>query len=54
MLKTTVMVAALFGAYAYAEPLGSAFTYHGRLTADDSPAEGTYDLRFAVYDSSHP
>jgi len=30
---------------------GSAFTYQGRLTDNGSPANGTYDLRFTLYDS---
>jgi hypothetical protein len=31
--------------------LGSAFTYQGRLTDAGSPANGTYDLRFILYDA---
>jgi len=34
-----------------ASPLGTAFTYHGQLTQDGSPAEGIYDLRFTMYDA---
>ena len=30
----------------------SAFTYQGRLTDGGSPASGTYDLRFYIYDGS--
>ena len=29
----------------------SAFTYRGRLAEAGSPASGTYDLRFAIYDA---
>jgi hypothetical protein len=29
----------------------SGFTYQGRLTDDSSPANGTYDLRFILYDA---
>lgn len=32
-------------------PVGSAFTYQGRLDADGLPAEGIYDLRFSLYDA---
>jgi hypothetical protein len=32
--------------------LGSSFTYHGRLTSAGSPANGSYDLRFTLYDAS--
>ena len=31
--------------------LGTAFTYQGRLTDGGAPAEGTYDLRFILYDA---
>lgn len=31
---------------------GTAFTYQGRLNDDGAPANGIYDLRFAIYDSS--
>jgi hypothetical protein len=30
---------------------GTAFTYQGRLTDTSSPANGSYDLRFTVYDA---
>jgi hypothetical protein len=36
---------------ALAAPLGTAFTYQGRLNSAGSPATGVYDLRFALYDS---
>ena len=35
-----------------AAPLGTAFTYQGRLTAGTEPAQGIYDLRFTIYDSA--
>ncbi len=35
---------------AYAQ--GTAFTYQGRLNDGGSPAHGTYDLRFAIYDAA--
>ena len=35
-----------------AAPLGTAFTYQGRLTDGANPATGIYDLRFAIYDAS--
>ncbi len=31
-------------------PLGTAFTYQGQLKDGGSPANGTYDVRFALYD----
>ena len=39
-----------FGFCALAQ--GTAFTYQGRLNEGLNPANGTYDLRFIVYDSS--
>lgn len=32
--------------------LGTAFTYQGYLTQDGSPANGAFDLRFALYDAA--
>src|SRR5438270_1985229 len=31
---------------------GSAFTYQGRLNDGASPANGSYDLRFTIYDAA--
>jgi hypothetical protein len=36
-----------------AGPLGSAFTYQGLLDAAGGPANGSYDLQFAVFDASN-
>lgn len=33
-------------------PMGTAFTYQGRLTDTGSPANGLYDLQFTLYDSA--
>jgi hypothetical protein len=35
-----------------ADPLGTAFTYQGQLTDGGAPANGDYDLKFALYDSA--
>ncbi len=35
-----------------AQDIGTAFTYQGRLTDADDPANGTYDFRFVVYDAA--
>ncbi len=32
--------------------LGTSFTYHGRLNDGGIPAQGIYDLRFAIYDAA--
>jgi hypothetical protein len=34
-----------------AAPLGTAFTYNGRLTDAGNPAHGTYDFKFSLYDA---
>ncbi len=34
-----------------AAPLGTAFTYQGRLNDGATPAQGSYDLRFVLYDA---
>jgi len=34
-----------------AAPLGTAFTYQGKLTDGGAPANGSYDLRFILYDA---
>ncbi len=35
-----------------AAPVGTAFTYQGRLKSAGQPASGNYDLRFALYDAA--
>jgi len=32
---------------------GTAFNYQGRLDADGAPANGSFDLRFAIYDAAN-
>ena len=34
-----------------AEPIGSSFTYQGRLDDGGSPANGLYDFKFVLYDA---
>ena len=36
-----------------AQAQGTAFTYQGRLDAGGNPTSGTYDLQFAIYDSTN-
>src|SRR5438477_12271755 len=36
---------------ALAAPVGTAFTYQGRLTSSGAAATGNYDLRFQLYDA---
>jgi chromosome segregation ATPase len=46
------ILATCLAATAQAAPLGTAFTYQGRLTEGGSPANGSYDLRCALFDAA--
>ncbi len=51
-LAILLMAAALgMAGVVCAAPMGTAFTYQGRLSDANSPAEGLYDFEFAVYDA---
>src|SRR5215471_12650811 len=51
-ITVSIAVAALCGATAAAAPLGSAFTYQGRLSDGGQPANGNYDILFSLMDAS--
>lgn len=55
-MKTTrtllsLALLAAFVSHGPAAPLGTAFTYQGRLTADGVPAGGLYEMYFTLYDA---
>ena len=51
-LAVLLTAAALcMAAVSYAAPMGTAFTYQGRLVDADSPAEGLHDFQFAVFNA---
>ncbi|MBC8377862.1 MAG: hypothetical protein H8E62_01675, partial [Planctomycetes bacterium] len=51
LLITVMSVAFLMcGMTLWAAPLGTAFTYQGRLLDDNVAADGVYDIRFVLYD----
>ena len=47
----TLLAAASLTLSAYAQQSSTAFTYQGFLRDNGQPANGTYDLRFALYDA---
>jgi hypothetical protein len=48
----SVVLLALLPSSAVADPLGTAFTYQGSLSDGGSPANGSYDLTFSLYDAA--
>ena len=50
--KPIVIVLCLMSSAAMADPLGTAFTYQGQLKSGGSPASGSYDLQFSLWDAS--
>ena len=52
-LAILLIAAALcMAAVGYAAPMGTGFTFQGRLTEANSPAEGLYDFEFELYDDA--
>ncbi len=51
IVQITFLASLLVATATAQTPLGTAFTYQGRLNDAGSPASGTYDLRFVLYDS---
>jgi hypothetical protein len=47
-----LVLLALLHPCAFAAPLGTAFTYQGRLSDGGSLATGSYDLKFSLYDAN--
>jgi hypothetical protein len=51
-LVSLILPLSLLSGIVTAAPLGTAFTYQGKLTDGTNPANGLYDLRFAIYDAA--
>jgi len=51
-LFSSLIVVALLGGVRQAAAQGTAFTYQGQLSANGGPANGSYDFRFAIFDSA--
>jgi hypothetical protein len=49
-IRTVVLAASMVVPVANLRAQGTAFTYQGRLNNNGQPANGTYDLQFAIYD----
>ena len=47
---TLAVLAGLLAGPLAAQPLGTAFTYQGRLQDGGAPANGPYDFRFMLFD----
>lgn len=50
-LITALLVVLWVGGTSRAQLVGTAFTYQGQLTSGGSPANGTFDMRFRLFDS---
>ena len=50
-ILTALALLSLTGSSLTAAPLGTAFTYQGRLTSGGNPATGVYDLQLTIYDA---
>lgn len=52
-MKRSLLAASLLLAFsaAYADPQTTAFTYQGNLTANGTPANGSFDLTFTLFDA---
>jgi hypothetical protein len=51
-MQLRLVVALLSATPALAVPVGTTFTYQGRLTDAGNPASGPYDLRFTLFDAA--
>jgi hypothetical protein len=54
-MKTKILLG-IFGLFAASAALGqesTIFTYQGRLNSSGAPANGAYDLKFSIYDSTN-
>jgi hypothetical protein len=52
VLQSWLLAVLLASPTAGAAPIGTAFSYQGRLADAGNPASGSYDLQFALYDAS--
>src|SRR5262245_48347752 len=48
---TALLFAACAAAASAQTPLGTAFTYQGKLESNGNPASGSHDMRFTLYDA---
>src|SRR6185295_12100895 len=53
MKKTIITLVLFLGAISGAFAQGTAFAYQGRLNDGANPANGSYDLRFSLWDAAN-
>lgn len=51
MLRLALAAALALASSALAQPLSTAFTFQGELASAGSPATGTYDFKFLLFDA---
>ena len=51
LFHSSLLLAALFAGQTLATPVGSGFTYQGKLNDGGAPANGSYDMIFNLYDA---
>ena len=49
--RNILLIVFMLSSFVFADPMGTAFTYQGRLNDDGDPAEGVYDFVFELYES---
>ncbi len=49
-VSTLLILVISIASIGFAAPMGTAFTYQGRLNDNGNPADGLYDLQFKLYD----
>jgi len=52
ILAVLFAVVLCFGPVGLADPIGTAFTYQGRLIDTNQPAHGSYDFQFKLFDAN--
>ncbi len=54
LVCTITLASALLASHALAAPVGTAFTYQGQVLKNGTPATGTYNLQFKLFNDGSP